>query len=365
VLGQLTVRRAYYYCRRCGAGLCPFDQAAGLTAKNLTPGLERLATLAGGVSDGFEKAGELLDEMAGAHLSESTMQRTAEAAGQRLGELQEQGQTFGPRRLWDWHLDALGRRIAYLGLDATGVPQQGPEGAAAPGRMAYVGTVYNTCPEWLWPRDGKPRPRMQARYVCGLYGLAEMGPLLRRQAAHVGVEQADLWLALTDGGNGLEDFMRTNFPLVTVVILDFWHAAEYLGDLAKALHPRDEDQAKAQTAAWCQLLKEEGGATTLAVLQEWEWPERQSKELREQRERVQEYFGNNLHRMEYPEYVAEGWEIGSGPVESACKTVVNQRLKLAGMRWGEDGADAMCHVRALYRGEKGQWEAFWNRDFTN
>jgi hypothetical protein len=44
---------------------------------------------------------------------------------------------------------------------------------------------------------------------------------------------------------------------------------------------------------------------------------------------------------------------------------VNQRLKLAGMRWGEDGADALCHVRALYRSEKGQWEAFWSRDFTN
>jgi hypothetical protein len=51
-------------------------------------------------------------------------------------------------------------------------------------------------------------------------------------------------------------------------------------------------------------------------------------------------------------------------VESACKTVVGQRLKLAGMRWGEDGAHALCHLRALYRSEKGQWEAFWNRDFS-
>ena len=42
--------------------------------------------------------------------------------------------------------------------------------------------------------------------------------------------------------------------------------------------------------------------------------------------------------MEYPEYLAKGWCIGSGAVESACKTVVGQRLKLAGMRWGEDGA---------------------------
>jgi hypothetical protein len=45
--------------------------------------------------------------------------------------------------------------------------------------------------------------------------------------------------------------------------------------------------------------------------------------------------------------------------------VVGQRLKLAGMRWGEDGAHALCHLRALYRSEKGQWDAFWNRDYPD
>jgi hypothetical protein len=51
-------------------------------------------------------------------------------------------------------------------------------------------------------------------------------------------------------------------------------------------------------------------------------------------------------------------------VESACKTVVGQRLKLAGMGWGEDGAHNVCHLRALYRSDKGQWNAFWNRDYS-
>jgi hypothetical protein len=45
------------------------------------------------------------------------------------------------------------------------------------------------------------------------------------------------------------------------------------------------------------------------------------------------YFRNQVHRMDYPRYLAHGWQIGSGPVESACKTVVGQRLKGAGMRW--------------------------------
>ena len=46
------------------------------------------------------------------------------------------------------------------------------------------------------------------------------------------------------------------------------------------------------------------------------------------------YIGNNVHRMDYPRYLAEGWQIGSGSVESACKTVVGQRLNLAGMGAG-------------------------------
>jgi hypothetical protein len=66
--------------------------------------------------------------------------------------------------------------------------------------------------------------------------------------------------------------------------------------------------------------------------------------------------------MDYPGYRAKGWQIGSGPVESACKAVVGQRLKGSGMRWGEDGADAVCHLRALFRSEASQWDAFWARN---
>jgi hypothetical protein len=195
--------------------------------------------------------------------------------------------------------------------------------------------------------------------------LADVGPLLRRQAAQVGMEAAERWVALTDGGNGLEEFARQNFNRPDLVlILDFYHAASYLEKLTKALYPADEPQAVAQAEQWCRLLKEEGGAATLAVLRAWDWPARQPAALRAQRATVEEYFGNNLHRMDYPEYLVEGWHIGSGVVESACKTVVGQRLKGAGMRWGEDGAHTVCHVRALYRSEKGQWEAFWQRHYA-
>jgi hypothetical protein len=70
----------------------------------------------------------------------------------------------------------------------------------------------------------------------------------------------------------------------------------------------------------------------------------------------------HLPRMDYPTYRAKGWPIGSGPVESACKRVVGQRLKGAGRRWGEDGAEAVCRLRALFLSEPGPWDAFWRRN---
>jgi hypothetical protein len=361
LVGPIHYRRAYYLCRRCGQGLFPFDQQAGLTDRNLTPGLQRVATLAGTVADSFEKGADLVHEMGGVRLGESTVERTTEDAGARLAQDLQAGKTFGPKVVWPWYKDYQGRRCAYVEWDATGVRQQGAGGAAAAGRMAYVGMVCNPAPEWLWPDE--KRTAMRARYVAGLYPLEEVGALLRKQAGQVGMGQADCWLGLTDGGTGLEDRLEENFPLVEAVILDFYHPAEKLTGLARLLHPKDEVGAAEQARDWCRLMKEEGGALLAAVLGEWDWPPRRPG-LAEAVAAVVGYLERQAHRMEYPEYLARGWYIGSGAVESACKTVVGQRLKLAGMRWGEDGADALCHLRALSRSEKGQWEAFWNRDYT-
>ena len=71
------------------------------------------------------------------------------------------------------------------------------------------------------------------------------------------------------------------------------------------------------------------------------------------------YVSERRDMISYPAFQSKGWQIGSGPVESACKTVVGQRLKGGGMRWGAEGADAVCHLRALFKGEAEQWEGFW------
>lgn len=422
MLGPLKVKRAYYYCGRCGSGSSPFDQQAHLSPRKVTPAAEEVSCQAGLLTNGFAEAAEkILPKQAGLHLSASTVERLTEEAGSRLGGWLEQGFTLGADEHWCWHKDKEGRRIAYLSVDATGVPQQGRKGAKAEGRMPYVAMVYNPPPEKPDPKvqkasaaaalaatgtsevagaqaapqtvfaapataaglgasattvadraarsgtenagPGKPPKKMQARYLAGLYTLPLLGLLLRRQAAQVGMEAAQQWIGLSDGGSGLEDFLQSHFNREDLVlILDFHHPAGRLEELARLSHEGDEASAKGQAEQWCKKLKHEGGEALLACLKAQ--PPPQGAVARQKYEEMVGYVENHKHKMKYPEYQKKGWYIGSGPVESACKTVVGQRLKLAGMRWGAYGTDNVCHLRALFKSEKGQWDAFWARNLN-
>lgn len=346
ITGRVRVERAYYLCNHCHAGHCPRDAALGLTAVDLSRGATEAVALAGAVGSFAEAAQKILPKLSGLRLSESTVERTTERVGEDVGKRLGEGRTFGKARDWGWSEDADGRTVAYVSADATGVGMQGERGGKADGRMAAVGMVWNA---------GKPG---QVRYVCGLTGgLKVLGEPLRNQAAQVGMGRADRWVAISDGGAGIEDWLRANFPRVEAVILDFYHAAEYLGEWAKVLHP-DEAEAREVASAWCHRLKHEGGGVVLTDLTGVDVSGR-SEAVREAHRVLLGYFANQVHRMDYPGYRAKGWLIGSGPVEAACKQVVGQRMKGSGMRWGEAGADALCHLRALFRSEKTQWDGYW------
>jgi len=360
LLGPMRLWRHYYHCDHCRRGTCPRDGLLRLREHDLTPAADEVVCLAGLLGSFADAAEDVLARLAGLRLSESTVERSTEAAGSRLAQALAAGQTFAGPQPWSWHKDAEGKTVAYVLGDSTGVGMQGQGGVEAEGRMANVMAIANPVPEerprWADPTRQGPPP-WQARYLAALRPWSELGPVLRRQGGQVGMDQAERWIALCDGANGLDDFLEKNFPRVEVVILDFWHAAEYLGKLSKALHPQDEEAAEAWRGAWCHRLKHEGGTAVLAALRDL--PVR-GQAARQCLRDVLTYFTNQVHRMDYPAYRAKGWCIGSGVVESACKRVVGQRLKGAGMRWGADGADAVCHLRALFLSDKGQWEAFWH-----
>ncbi len=147
-------------------------------------------------------------KLCGLQFSESTVERVTEVAGERLAQLLAEKVTFGEDRHWDWQRDARGCTCAYVAADATGVRQQGEDGVRAQGRMANAGMHYNPCSE----SDDRPVQPHQVRYLAGFYSYDNLGRELRRQAAQVGWDEAEQQIALSDGGNGLEEFFRKNFP---------------------------------------------------------------------------------------------------------------------------------------------------------
>ncbi len=72
--------------------------------------------------------------------------------------------------------------------------------------------------------------------------------------------------------------------------------------------------------------------------------------------RVLTYFQNNRRFMKYDEYLANGYPIGSGVVEGACRHLVMDRMEGIGMHWRVAGAQAMLNVRAVFLND--DWEFF-------
>jgi hypothetical protein len=360
LFGGIRLTHSYYHCKGCGTGQVPWDEALRLGKRRVTAGAEEAISLAGLLTSFGQAARTTLVKLTGIHVSESTVRRVTEDAGEELAERLAAKETFGPRESWKWQRDAQGKTCAYASLDHVSVPQQGPQGAKADSRMAAVAMIYNPQSEHdeQHPRGGCP-----VRFLAGLYDLDALGLELRRQAAQVGWDDAEQQLAISDAGNGLENFQHNAFPLATSM-LDFFHASEHVTALAGACHPDDPEATITLAKQWCHQLKHAGGA---ALLAEWEqlevhrWRGWRSEAYREQ---VQ-YFRNHQHRMDYPRYVANGWQIGSGPVESGCKRLVTQRLKGAGMRWKERGTTTMCHLRALLLCHPDQWTAYWSPSKPN
>jgi hypothetical protein len=113
-MGAVRCQRGYYYCSRCGAGHVPWDHVLGFTGPELTPGAEQLVSLAGCLDSFAEANQKILPRLSGIRVAESTVERTTERSGQRVGELLAGGLRFGPAADWKWHVDAEGKRGSYL-----------------------------------------------------------------------------------------------------------------------------------------------------------------------------------------------------------------------------------------------------------
>jgi hypothetical protein len=66
-------------------------------------------------------------------------------------------------------------------------------------------------------------------------------------------------------------------------------------------------------------------------------------------EKLVTYLENHKGQMNYKYYREQGWMIGSGPIESAHRTVLQVRMKRSGIRWANKGCDNMIKLRVAFK----------------
>lgn len=156
---------------------------------------------------------------------------------------------------------------------------------------------------------------------------------------------------VTDGAPWIRNWISDTYPKATQ-ILDFYHAVEYLSKLGE--HIKSETTSDWVKRYADKLLKQ-GGKSVIDSLCKIRTTD---PEAREMKEKVINYFESNAYRMNYHKYDKKGYYIGSGAIESAHRTVVQKRLKLAGQRWSMEGAQHVLNLRVLRM--SGRWNLIRN-----
>jgi len=170
-------------------------------------------------------------------------------------------------------------------------------------------------------------------------------------------------IVLLDGAAALELQLRARLdahdllPRVDAVIVDLWHVSEYLWEVGTVLwgetHPQRNPWVEDKLRA---LLEGRVGRVIGGLRQRLTKGHLTAVQQRALRKTIT-YLDNHRHMMAYDVYLAKGYPIGTGVVEGACNSLVNDRMEQSGMRWSAAGAEAMLQQRAVKKND--DWEDFW------
>jgi hypothetical protein len=376
IFGELQIRR-WVYGTREGQKIeyLPLDERLGLPAGDFSYVLEdwsqRLC-----VKEAFAESAQGLETLLGLRLSV----RSLEAMNRRLDASTEvfRAQQEPPPLAEEGSL-------LVVTSDGKGVPMRRPV-QPSPARhqrrtkgekankkqMAYVGAVYTIDPfvrsaddvldEVLRHGRARDRPSPQHKRVWAEMTRAT-GDACNGKDALFGQLSDDLvrrnrhvhrpLVFVSDGERALWEKQREYFPWA-IGVLDIFHVLERLWLAAHCLHHEGSATAESYVTERFRSLLEGKVRNVIAGLRTQ--ARHQAGATRRTLRQVANYFANNQEHMKYDEYLAQGYPIGSGVAEGACRHVVKDRMEQSGMRWTVAGAQAMLHTRAIYL--NGDWEQF-------
>lgn len=184
-----------------------------------------------------------------------------------------------------------------------------------------------------------------------------VGVHVRREAKRLNFAAATERLGNVDGAAWIRDELRERpqqLPLDGLG-LDFYHLGENVARCRRSVYGEKSPQGHAWADDVMHTFKHEGYDATWTKLLDWRKDVR-GRKAKKAADRLLHYVSAREDMIHYPEFQANGWQIGSGPLESRCKTST-KRLKGSGHRWNPRNAEAVAAHTTLK--DSNQWKLYW------
>lgn len=351
--GKVRVPRRRYRCRECGRDLYAADGLLLCGRHRITRALaQRVCQLA--AVEHFTHLPQLVFDQHGVQLAhEELLELVHDVGGQadrlRRAEAQNWLETPAEQRMWPAP-EVTPRRV-YVSCDGimycTNITEPDPQ---HPGQQRLVwqqmkvGCVY-------WQEESE---RYRKQIVWGRENVEDFGASLYRVACGCGVRQADEVIFIADGGDWCWTIQQRYFPAAAGIV-DWYHVSEHVWNCGKVLQ-RDAQAVKAWVDEALTHLADSGGWGLVQWLRTLLKPLRGNKRAAVQS--LLDYLEPRQLQTDYPRFRSQGWQIGSGMIESTARQLVGLRLKGPGMHWTEAGALAITALRAWSLNHR--WHQFWH-----
>jgi len=241
--------------------------------------------------------------------------------------------------------------ILYIQTDGAAVNTRTKNEEGSTWRENKLGEVFSSNNIRFWTDSNGERQHqiLKREYVSYIGRVDEFKKHLFSCAVRGGYGKYKKTVLISDGATWIRNMTEELFPDAQQ-ILDFFHLCENVNEFARHLFDNDESKYRYWAKDVCDTLKKSGFRKVLSELEGIS-----DKKLKNCPLNLHGYITNNINNIDYASYIESGYFIGSGAIESGNKTIVQQRLKQAGMRWNVDSAQPLLTLRA--KQESGLWES--------
>jgi len=345
--GTRRLMRRFHRCEHCGHGFAPWDLLLELNEQRATRQVRAWQAKYGSL-DAFVTVPELLVDLRGLVISESTVERTTLEVGRAL-LAEVEAEPLPLERVARPAPPTSSRPLPgverlYLEMDGVMCPLREPwrrDGSLGKLHCGYeeckVGVVFQT-----HRKEGLDEGVRWCAYTATLEKIEGFTPRMVALARAHGSDRARELVVLGDGAHWIWNLCEEYFPHA-IQIVDYWHMTEHLYRIAHAQFGKGSAAGKQWVEACQWYLDRDLPVSVLAKILEWK---PQDEEHRKLRDTEYGYFASNQERMRYETFLRHGYHIGSGVVEASCRRLVTQRMKQAGMHWRKESAEAVLAIRS-------------------